>query len=120
MKIFFITQHIPTGTLNLFKKVAEYRLQDFKEELDLNLEFNYNSLIKFKDPKQKDLFAKISKLFNSKEDMTISEKEIYNNFDKKEVDNLFDYYPDFFQKKIIDEKIFWIMHGKIKEIKNID
>ncbi len=119
LTIFFITQHIPTGTLNLFKKVAESRLQKFKIELDLNLEFDYFSFIKYKDPKQQDLFAKISKLFNSKEDMTINEEEIYDNFDKEEIDDLFDYYPDFFQKKIIDEKIFWLMHGKIKNIESI-
>jgi len=41
----------------------------------------------------------VSKLFNAKEDGKISEEEILKSFDKKEIEDLFSYYPDFFQKK---------------------
>lgn len=115
----FITQHIPTGTLNLFKKVAEKKIGDFKQELNINLEFNYYSFIQFKDSIQQELFAKVLKLFNVKEDSIISEEEILKSFDKKEIEDLFSYYPDFFQKKIIEEKIFWIIHGKLKDMESL-
>jgi len=119
LKINFITQHIPPGTLNLFKKVAESKLKEIKEELNINMEYNYYSFIQFIDPKQQEIFAEISTLFNSKKNMMISEEEIYNIFDKNEIDNLFDYYPDFFQKKVINEQGFWIMYGKVMDVKSI-
>lgn len=119
LSISFITQHIPTGILNLFKKVAERKLEDFKEKLCINLEFGYYSFIQFIDSKKQELFAKVSEIFNAKEDSTIDEEEILKNFEKEEIEDLFNYYPDFFQKKIIGERIFWIMHGKLKDVEPI-
>lgn len=119
LSIFFITQHIPTGILNLFKKVAERKLEEFKEKLDINLEFGYYSFIQFQDSRKQELFAKVSEIFNTKEDSTIDEEEILKSFEKEEIEDLFSYYPDFFQKKIIGERIFWIMHGKLKDVEPI-
>jgi len=119
LSIYFITQHIPTGKLNLFKKVTEKKLENFKEELKINLEFGYYSFIIFSDSKKQELFMKISEIFNTKEDSMIDEEEILKYFEKEEIEDLFRYYPDFFQKKQIGEKISWVMHGKLKDIKSI-
>lgn len=119
LSISFITQHIPTGTLDLFKKVAERKLEDFKKKLDIKLDFNFFSFIIFSDSKKQELFKKISERFNKKEDSTIGEEELLKSFKKEEIEELFGYYPDFFRKKIVKERIFWIMEGKIKNMESL-
>lgn len=119
LKIWFISQSIPDGILNIFKKVASEKIKIYNNNFGRKVTEEYYSIIVIKEEEHMDTFIKINNLFNSKDEKSILEEEIYNKIGKDNFLILINNYPEYFRKKISDGKFFWTMTGKLKNFRTI-
>lgn len=112
---YFITKHIPTGTLKLLKEVVEKKLNKYSRKLKIIFDIHYYPLFLFKDNKEKELFMALVQLFESTDNNTLSEEIIFQEFNRDQIQDLFARYPDFFRKIIIDGKYYWTMLFELRK-----
>lgn len=119
LKILFLGQIVPGGILELFKKVSSKNIEIFNIKHQKNVIRDYLFIRLFKDEKYKELFIKVMNFFDTKGEEPVSDEEVSKEIGKNDFLDLLGSYPDSFQKKIIEEKIFWVMPRRFKDFNSL-
>ncbi|MFW9881161.1 MAG: hypothetical protein ACFFG0_49490 [Candidatus Thorarchaeota archaeon] len=113
--ITFLIVDMPKGTFKLFKKGIEKEIENTKENLDWKtVQYECMMIFKLKDKETKKIFNDLINLFNSKENKSITEEELFEEFKDSNYINLLETFPNLFSKKKFDGQIVWEL---IKDIK---